>query len=90
MKIQDNRHLKYDDIIQIGDMVLLDNGKYYLFAFEENEEKYPVSQIDVSNFHVVNGFPSDMFNNFKIGYQLEEGTIVEIYKNKNLIIDIRS
>lgn len=90
MKIQDNRHLKTHNQVEIGDMVLTKCGKYYLFAHEEGGS-YPVVQIDVSNFEVVNGFHKNKLYEFKEGSEIEDGEFIkEIYKNKNLIIDIRS
>lgn len=89
MKIQDNRHLKNDEIVEIGDMILTENGKYYFFALDDVNE-YPVLQIDASTFEVVNGFYKNMLDEFTVGYKLDEGDIKEIFKNKNLIIDIRN
>jgi len=90
MEIHDNRHLKYDHMVQVGDMVLCENGKYYLFAYDEKAE-YPYIQIDVPTFEVVNGFKEYGFIKFTVGSKMDEGYVIkEIFKNKNLIIDIRS
>ncbi len=92
MKIHDNRHLDFSDKIEVGDMILCEDGKYYLFSYDCNEEENcPYLQIDVSDFQVVDSITRKAFFNMNTGTRIPTGGVIEeIHKNKNLIIDIRS
>ncbi|MBL4951076.1 hypothetical protein JK635_02325 [Neobacillus sp. YIM B02564] len=84
MKVQDNRNSK----VEVGDMIVTNKNKRYLIAYEE-DSKHSYLQIDVETFDIINGYMSDDFKNFKIGYQLYEGeSIVEIIKSENLTLNI--
>lgn len=90
MEIIDNRHFDYNNIVQHGDLISTKHGQNYIFTCDENDEYLPYSQIDLNTFTVVDRYPHEAFKELTIGTEMTiGGEIVEIIKNKNLVLDIR-
>jgi hypothetical protein len=95
MRIKDNRHLNYSNLLQTGDYFKTSLGGEYLVSYDDGsnlrEELYLF--IDVETFEVVDTLSKSFFSNEKItlGSDLEElGRITDIVKHKNLVVDLRS
>ncbi len=91
MRVQDNRHLDFSNILHIGDVVLCKDGNHYQFiANEFDEEVLPYIQVNVHTGRVVDLYPHSLFTRLGIGSDLEiGGYIEEITKLKDLVLELR-
>ena len=94
MKIHDNRHLDFSGIIQQGDVVVTDEGNYYRFIAKKDYgyqvESSQMIQVDLLRGEEVNCYADETVKSLRVGEKLYIGGVIkEIFKNENLVLDIR-
>ena len=89
MKIHDNRHLDFSNVVEDGDLVIAEYGEYQ-FITDEDRVNVPVIQIETGAFKAVDAYPFSAYRNLAVGVCMEVGgKIKEIVKQKDLILEIR-
>lgn len=91
MKIVDKRHVEFLKTVQVGDLIITDAKNYYQFIYDGLDDEFPYTLIDLSVSEVSDKYPSELFNELKVGGELASGEVIEeIVRFEDLTLEMRS